>query len=108
MQRPGGGNSDVRAARGSVAPRKMACRLARGDARFSRFKAITSRTGRGSLIAAPSNWEQARGRRGLGTGAMALKRLRQVMATIGAERRRDIHILIAAIVFLVVMYILIG
>jgi hypothetical protein len=47
MQRPGGGNSDGRAARGSVAPRKMACRLARGDARFSRFKAINSRTGKG-------------------------------------------------------------
>jgi hypothetical protein len=39
---------------------------------------------------------------------MALKRLRQAMATISAERRRDMHILIAAIVFLVVMYILVG
>jgi hypothetical protein len=38
---------------------------------------------------------------------MALKRLTQAMATIGADRRRDIHIFIAAIVFLVVTYILV-
>jgi hypothetical protein len=37
---------------------------------------------------------------------MALKRLMQAMATISAERRRDINIFIAAIVFLVVAYLL--
>jgi hypothetical protein len=38
---------------------------------------------------------------------MALKRLMQAIATISAERRRDIYIFIAANVFLSVMYILI-
>jgi len=33
----------------------MACRPAAGDRALSRFKAINSRTGRGSLVAAPSN-----------------------------------------------------
>src|SRR5262249_27795173 len=36
-----------RAARGSVAPRKMACRLAREGKHSQRFKAINSRTGEG-------------------------------------------------------------
>jgi hypothetical protein len=39
---------------------------------------------------------------------MALKRLKEVMAAISIDRRRDIHIFIAAIVFLVVMYFLVG
>ena len=38
---------------------------------------------------------------------MMLKGLRQARGTISAERRRDMHIFIAAIVFLVVMYILV-
>jgi hypothetical protein len=38
---------------------------------------------------------------------MALKRLMQAMATISAERRRDINIFIAAIVFVVVTYFLV-
>jgi hypothetical protein len=46
-----------RAARGPVAPRKMACRPLAGKA-SQRFKAINSRTGRGSLVAVPFNREQ--------------------------------------------------
>jgi hypothetical protein len=38
---------------------------------------------------------------------MALKGLRQAMATMSADRRRDIHIFIAAIIFLVVTYVLV-
>jgi hypothetical protein len=38
---------------------------------------------------------------------MALKRRAQAMATISADRRRDIHIFIAAIIFLVVTYVLV-
>jgi hypothetical protein len=38
---------------------------------------------------------------------MALKRLTQAMATISADRRRDIYVFIAAIVFLVVTYFLV-
>jgi hypothetical protein len=38
---------------------------------------------------------------------MALKGLRQAMATISADRPRDINIFIAAIVFLVVTYFLV-
>jgi hypothetical protein len=41
-------------------------------------------------------------------GSMALQRLKQAMATVSADRRRDMHILVAAIVFLLVMYILVG
>jgi hypothetical protein len=37
---------------------------------------------------------------------MAPKRLKQAMATLSADRRRDIHIFIAAIVFLGVAYFL--
>jgi hypothetical protein len=37
---------------------------------------------------------------------MALKRLKQAMATLNADRRRDIQIFIAAIVFLGVVYFL--
>jgi len=37
---------------------------------------------------------------------MALKRLKQAMATLSADRRRDIYIFIAAIVFLFVAYLL--
>jgi hypothetical protein len=37
---------------------------------------------------------------------MELKRLKQTMATLNADRRRDIHILIAAVVFLGVAYFL--
>jgi hypothetical protein len=49
---------------------------------------------------------EARGGRRLGQGPMALKRLKQTMATLSADRRRDIYIFIAAIVFLVVAYLL--
>jgi hypothetical protein len=38
---------------------------------------------------------------------MALKRLMQAMAAISVDRRRDIHIFITAIVFLVVTYFLV-
>jgi hypothetical protein len=37
---------------------------------------------------------------------MVPKRLNQAMATLSAERRRDIYIFIAGIVFLVVAYLL--
>jgi hypothetical protein len=37
---------------------------------------------------------------------MALKRLKRAMAALSADRRRDIYILIAAIVFLSAMYFL--
>jgi hypothetical protein len=37
---------------------------------------------------------------------MALKRLKQAMAMLSSDVRRDIHIFIAAIVFLVVVYVL--
>jgi hypothetical protein len=37
---------------------------------------------------------------------MMLKRLKQAMATLNADRRRDIQIFTAAIVFLVVVYFL--
>jgi hypothetical protein len=37
---------------------------------------------------------------------MALKRLNQVLAMLSADRRRDIYIFIAAIVFLSVVYFL--
>jgi hypothetical protein len=49
---------------------------------------------------------EARGRGGLGQGPMALKRLKQTMATLSADRRRDIYIFIAAFVFLTVVYLL--
>jgi hypothetical protein len=38
---------------------------------------------------------------------MVQKRRAQAMATISADRRRDIHIFIAAIIFLVVTYVLV-
>ena len=38
---------------------------------------------------------------------MALKRVKEVMAAISIDRRRDINIFIAAIVFLVVTYLLV-
>jgi hypothetical protein len=41
-----------------------------------------------------------------GKGPMALKRLKQAMAKLNSDVRRDIHIFIAAIVFLVVAYFL--
>jgi hypothetical protein len=50
---------------------------------------------------------EAGGRRGLGPRPMALKRLTQAMATISADRRRDIYIFITAIVFIVVTYFLV-
>jgi hypothetical protein len=37
---------------------------------------------------------------------MALKLLKQALATLSSDVRRDIHIFIAAIVFLVVVYFL--
>jgi hypothetical protein len=37
---------------------------------------------------------------------MALKLLKQAMATLSSDVRRDVHIFIAAIVFLVVVYFL--
>jgi hypothetical protein len=40
---PRGGSYPGRAARGSVAPRKMACRLARGGKLHTRFKVIDAR-----------------------------------------------------------------
>jgi hypothetical protein len=49
---------------------------------------------------------EARGGGGLEQEAMALKRLNQAMATLSADRRRDVYIFIAAIVFLVVAYLL--
>jgi hypothetical protein len=56
-----------RAARGSVVPRKMACPLARGAFHADCGSRPSTRVqGRGSSVAAPSNWEQARDRGGLG------------------------------------------
>jgi hypothetical protein len=53
---PRGGVLPGRAARGSVAPRKVACRLARGGHHDgTRHKAINSRTGEGQPVAAPFN-----------------------------------------------------
>jgi hypothetical protein len=46
------------------------------------------------------------GRRGLGQKAMALKRLNQAIATLSADRRRDVYIFIAGIIFLTVVYFL--
>jgi hypothetical protein len=43
---------------------------------------------------------------GEGPRPMALKRLKQAMATLSSDVRRDIQIFIAAIVFLVVVYFL--
>jgi hypothetical protein len=43
---------------------------------------------------------------GLGQGPMALKRLSQAIASLSADRRRDICIFIAAIIFLSVVYFL--
>ena len=48
-----GGAFPGRAARGSVVPRKDGLPSYRGGRLSLRFKAINSRTGRGSLIAAP-------------------------------------------------------
>ena len=53
-----------------------------------------------------STGREARGRRRLGQEAMALKRLKQVMAMLSSDVRRDMYIFIAAIVFLVVAYLL--
>ena len=50
---------------------------------------------------------EARGGGGLGKAPMALKRVKEVMAAISIDRRRDINIFIAAIVFLVVTYLLV-
>jgi hypothetical protein len=44
-----------RAARGSVAPRKMACRPLAGESVFNGSRPSTRAQGRGSLVAAPSN-----------------------------------------------------
>jgi hypothetical protein len=54
---PCDGNLPGRAARGSVVPRKMACRLARGESLLA-VQGHQCALRRGSLVAALSNWEQ--------------------------------------------------
>src|SRR5262245_35668246 len=57
---PRGGSPFGRAARGSVAPRKMACRPAAGGTHYSGSRPSTRAHGRGGLVAAPFDLEEAK------------------------------------------------
>jgi hypothetical protein len=61
---PHGGNSPGRAARGSAAPRKVACRCRRGDARFHAVQGHRRALRGGSPVAAPFGSRRPRSERG--------------------------------------------